>query len=55
MRIFILCTYSVAAALPLGVVTTSDEQMETLTVLFSLVKSIFSDDSFLAKRCQTLL
>ena len=51
MRVFILGTHSVAGALTSGVLITSDEQMETLTVAFSLLKSIFRDDSFFEKRC----
>ena len=39
-------------ALPLGLVITSDEQMETLTVAFSLLKSIFPDRVFLGKKRQ---
>ena len=55
MHIFILCAHSVAGALPIGVVITSDEQMETLMVVFSLLKSIFPNDSFFGeKKSQTL-
>ena len=50
MRVFILCTHSVAGALPLGVVITRDKQMETLTVAFSLLKSIFPEDNFFGKK-----
>ena len=50
IRVFILCTHSVAGALLLVVVITSDEQMETLMVAFSLLKSIFPDDSFFRKK-----
>ena len=39
MRVFIFCTYSVAVALPIGIVFTSDEQMGTLTEAFALLKS----------------
>ena len=55
IRVFILCTHSVAGAFPLGVVISSDEQLETSTVAYSLLKSIFRDDSFFEKRRQTLL
>ena len=50
MRLFIICTHCLAGALPLGVAITSEEQMETLTVAFSLLKSIFPDDSFFVKK-----
>ena len=49
MRVFILCTHSVSGALPLGIVITSDEQMETLTKAFQMLKSIFPDNSFYGK------
>ena len=55
MRVSILCTHSVAGALSLGIVITSDEQMETLTVAFSLLKSIFPDDSFFGKKMPDLM
>ena len=38
MRVFIFCTHSVAGALPIGIVITSDEQMEILTEAFKLLK-----------------
>ena len=38
MRVFIFCTQSVAGALPIGIVITSDEQMEILTEAFKLLK-----------------
>ena len=39
MRVFIFCTHSVAVALPIGIVFTSDEEMGTLTEAFALLKS----------------
>ena len=36
MRVFIFCTHSVADALPIGIVITSDEQMEALTEAFTM-------------------
>ena len=38
MRVFTFCTHSVAGALPIGIVITSDEQMEILTEAFKLLK-----------------
>ena len=49
MRVFIFCTQSVASALPLGIVITSDEQMETLTEVFTLLKSLSPSNSFFGK------
>ena len=54
MRVFLLCTHSVAGALSLGVVITSDEQMETLTVAFSQLNQFSQMIAFSEKRCQTL-
>ena len=50
MRVFILCTHSVTGGLPLGVIITSNEQTDNLTLAFSLLKSIFPDDSFFGKK-----
>ena len=52
MRVFIFCTYSVAGASPIGIVITSDEQMETLTEAFALLKSLFANNSFLVRATQ---
>ena len=49
MRVFIFCTHSVADALPIGIVITSDEQMETLTEAFTMWKSLFPNNSFFGK------
>ena len=49
MWVFIFCTHSVAGALPIGIVVTSDEQMETLTEAFTLLKSLFLNNRFFGK------
>ena len=49
LRIFLLCTHSVAGALPLSVIITSDEQLETLIMAFSLLKDMLGDNPFYGK------
>ena len=49
LRIFLLCTHSVAGALPLGIVITSDEQFDTLVAAFNMIKNIFPEKSFYGK------
>ena len=49
MGVFIFCGHSLAGALPIGIVITCDEQMETLTEAFILLKSPFPNNSFFGK------
>ena len=49
LRLFIFCTHSIAGALPLGIVLTSDEQTETLITAFTMLKDILPDNSFFGK------
>ena len=55
MRLFIFCTHSVVGALPVGIVLTSDEQMETLTKAFTMLKGILPENSFSVKKDQMFL
>ena len=49
LRLFLFCTHSVAGALPLGIVITSDEQTETLVKAFTMFKEILPENSFFRK------
>ena len=49
LRLFLFCTHSVAGALPLGIVITSDEQTETLVKEFSMFKEMLPENSFFNK------
>ena len=49
MQVSFFCTYLVVDALPIGIVITSDEQMETLTETFVFSKSIFPNNIFFGK------
>ena len=55
MCVFILCTHSVTWGLPLGVIITSNKQMDNFTLAFSLLKSIFPDDSFFGKKMSDVI
>lgn len=46
LRIFLLCTHSVAGALPLGIIITSDEQLETLIQALRMFKDMLPPHSF---------
>ena len=46
LRIFLIVTHSVAGALPLGMLVTSDEQTETLEKAFELYKGILPERAF---------
>ena len=52
MRVFIFCTHSVAGALSTGIVITSDQEMETLTEAFILLKSLFPNTVFVVRADQ---
>ena len=49
MQVFIFCTRSVAVTLPIGIVITSDEHMETLTETLILSKSLFPNNRVFGK------
>ena len=49
LRFFLICTQSVAGALPLGIILTSDEQESTLKKGFEMFKSLLPIDAFFGK------
>ena len=46
LRVFILCTHSVAGSLPLGLIVTSDETTSTLVAAFEAYRDSLPPDSF---------
>jgi hypothetical protein len=46
LRVFVMVTYSVCGALPLGIFITSDEKEQTLTDALELMKSCLGDSAF---------
>ena len=46
LKIFLMCTHSVAGALPLGLPITSDEKESTLKCRFTMLKNCLPDDAF---------
>ena len=46
LRVFLMCTLSVAGALPLGIIITSDEKTETLVAAFSMFKQTLPVGAF---------
>ena len=46
LRVFVMCTLSVAGALPLGIIITSDEKTETLVAAFSMFKQTLPVGAF---------
>ena len=46
LRVFVLCTLSVAGALPLGIIITSDEKTDTLVQAFGLYQQQLSEEAF---------
>ena len=49
LRFFLLCTHSIAGALPLGILITSDEKEETLRAGFAMLCVLLGDNSFYGK------
>ena len=49
LKIFLFCTHSVAGALPLGFLITSDEKEETLKQGFSFFKDCLPNDAFFGR------
>ena len=50
LKVFLLCTHSVAGALPLGLIICSDEKTETLTTAFRMHKESLSENAFYGNR-----
>ena len=46
LKVFVMCTHSVAGALPLGVLITSDERESTLKQGFDMIKTCLPDNAF---------
>ena len=46
MRVFVMCTLSVAGGLQLGIVITTDEKTETLISAFRMLKEILPEGAF---------
>lgn len=46
LKFFVMCTLSVAGALPLSILITSDEKTETLISSFSMLKNILPENPF---------
>ena len=49
LRVFFVMTHSVLGALPLGILITSDEQVETLIKGFKQLRQCFDDKSFFGR------
>ena len=52
LRFFLLCTHSVAGALPLGVMVTSDEKQSTIAKAVNMLCGILPVDAFFGRGCQ---
>ena len=46
LRVFLLCTHSVAGALPLGILIISDERTESLVQGFQMLKEMLGESGF---------
>nr|XP_047134882.1 uncharacterized protein LOC124812379 [Hydra vulgaris] len=53
LRVFLLCTHSVAGALPLGLIICSDEKTDTLIKAFEAYKILLPENAFFNKGNQT--
>ena len=51
LRVFPVCTHSVAGALPLGIIIVSDERTTNLVEGFTLLKNCMGDDAFFGRKC----
>ena len=49
LRFFLVCTQSVAGALPLGIILTSDEKESTLVEGFEMLKSLLPNNAFFGR------
>ena len=49
LKVFVICTYSVVGALPLGMIITSDERTETLVKSFTMYKEMLPDNAFFGR------
>ena len=49
LKVFIICTHSVAGALPLGLIVCSDERTTTLVTAFEMYRNSLPDGSFYGK------
>ena len=52
LRVFVFCTHSVAGALPLGILITSDERTTTLVSGFALLRDCLPADASFYKQLQ---
>jgi hypothetical protein len=50
LRVFIVCTHSVAGALPLGILIVSDERTATLVQGFTLLKNCMGENAFFCRQ-----
>ena len=46
LRVFLVCTHSVAGALPLGILIVSDERPSTLVQGFTFLKNCMGENAF---------
>ena len=50
LRVFLVCTHSVAGALPLGILIVSDERTATFVEGFTLLKNCMDENAFFGHR-----
>ena len=51
LKVFVLCTHSVAGAFPCGILITSDEKESALKSGFEMLKSCLPQDAFYGRGC----